>query len=64
LTVEALIALPNGLNMLVGLATVPDRCYPVPDSEHDDWTWWPADIDAWPAEADDRLKLMAALLGS
>ncbi len=63
LSVEALIALPNGLNMLVGLATVPDRCDPVPDSEHDDWTWWPADLDAWPAEADDRLKLMAALLG-
>jgi 8-oxo-dGTP diphosphatase len=64
LSVEALIALPNGLRMLVGLATVSDCCDPVPDSEHDDWTWWPADIDAWPAEADDRLKLMAALLGS
>jgi hypothetical protein len=50
--------------MLVGLATVPDGCEPVPDAEHDDWTWWPADISAWPAEADDRLKLMAALLGS
>ncbi len=64
LSVEALIVLPNGLNMLVGLATVPDGCDPVPDSEHDDWTWWPADISDWPAEADERLKLMAALLGS
>ena len=64
LSVEALIALPNGLNMLVGLATVPDGCDPVPDPEHDDWTWWPADISDWPAEADERLKLMAALLGS
>ena len=64
LSVEALIALPNGLNMLVGLATVSDGCDPVPDSEHDDWTWWPSDISAWPAEADERLKLMAALLGS
>jgi 8-oxo-dGTP diphosphatase len=64
LSVEALIALPNGMNMLVGLATVPDRSDPVPDAEHDDWTWWPADIDSWPAEADERLKLMAALLGS
>ena len=62
LSVEALIALPNGLNMLVGLATVSDGCDPVPDSEHDDWTWWPAAISAWPAEADDRLKLMAGLL--
>jgi ADP-ribose pyrophosphatase YjhB (NUDIX family) len=64
LSVEALLALPNGLNMLVGMATVPDRCAPVPDEEHDDWAWWPADIDRWPAEADERLKLMAALLGS
>jgi 8-oxo-dGTP diphosphatase len=64
LSVEALIQLPNGLNMLVGLATVPNGCEPVPDAEHDEWAWWPADIDSWPAEADDRLKLMAALLGS
>jgi ADP-ribose pyrophosphatase YjhB (NUDIX family) len=64
LSVEALIALPNGMNMLVGLATVDDRCEPVPDAEHDDWTWWPADVDEWPPEADERLKLMAVLLGS
>jgi ADP-ribose pyrophosphatase YjhB (NUDIX family) len=64
LSVEALLGLPNGMNMLVGLATVADRCEPVPDAEHDDWTWWPADIDSWPAEADERLKLLAALLGS
>ena len=64
LSVEALVALPNGMNMLVGLATVADRCEPVPDDEHDEWAWWPADIDRWPAEADERLKLMAALLGS
>jgi 8-oxo-dGTP diphosphatase len=64
LSVEALIVLPNGLNMLVGLATVPDDCEPVPDAEHDEWAWWPADPAAWPPEADDRLKLMAGLLGS
>ena len=64
LSVEALLALPGGMNMLVGLATVSDRCEPVPDAEHDEWTWWPADIEHWPAEADERLKLMAALLGS
>ena len=64
LSVEALLALPNGMNMLVGLATVDERCEPVPDHEHDEWTWWPADLDHWPGEADERLKLMAALLGS
>ena len=32
------------MNMLVGLATVPDGCEPVPDAEHDEWAWWPADI--------------------
>jgi 8-oxo-dGTP diphosphatase len=64
LSVQALLALPGRMNMLVGLATVDDRCEPVPDDEHDEWAWWPADIDRWPAEADERLKLMAALLGS
>jgi 8-oxo-dGTP diphosphatase len=62
LSVEALVTLPNGLNMLVGLATVPNDCEPVPDAEHDDWTWWPAHTGDWPPEADDRLKLMAELL--
>jgi 8-oxo-dGTP diphosphatase len=64
LSVEALLALPDGMKMLVGLATVSDLCTPVPDAEHDEWAWWPADIAAWPAEADERLKLMAVLLGS
>ncbi len=64
LSVEALIVLPNQLNMLVGLATVPDGCEPVPDAEHEEWAWWPADPADWPAEADERLRLMAALLGS
>jgi 8-oxo-dGTP diphosphatase len=63
LSVEALVGLPNGVVMVVGLATVDDAAQPVPDDEHDEWAWWPADIDAWPAEADDRLRLMARLLG-
>jgi 8-oxo-dGTP diphosphatase len=62
LSVEALVALPNGLTMLVGLATVADGATPAPDDEHDAWTWWPADVDAWPADADERLKMMARLL--
>jgi 8-oxo-dGTP diphosphatase len=63
LSVEALLALPNGLIMLVGVATVPDDCDPVPDAEHDEWAWWPPDPAGWPPEADARLKLMAGLLG-
>jgi len=34
----------------------------VPDAEHDEFAWWPADIDAWPAEAHEQLRLMARLL--
>ena len=64
LTVEALVGLPNGMAMLVGLATVGEGAQPVPDAEHDDWAWWPADIGGWPAEADERLKVMAQMLAA
>jgi ADP-ribose pyrophosphatase YjhB (NUDIX family) len=64
LSVEALLGLPNGIAMLVGLATVGDAADPVPDHEHDDWAWWPADVGRWPAEADDRLRLMALMLAA
>jgi ADP-ribose pyrophosphatase YjhB (NUDIX family) len=64
LSVEALVGLPNGVAMLVGLATVPDAAEPVPDDEHDEWAWWPADVERWPDEADDRLRLMARLLAA
>jgi ADP-ribose pyrophosphatase YjhB (NUDIX family) len=62
LSVEALAALPDGLIALVGLATVPRDAEPVPDAEHDEFAWWPADIGCWPDEADQRLRLMAQLL--
>jgi 8-oxo-dGTP diphosphatase len=64
LTVEVLVRLPDGIAMLVGLATVADGSEPVPDEEHDTWAWWPADVESWPAEADPRLSLMARLLDS
>jgi ADP-ribose pyrophosphatase YjhB (NUDIX family) len=64
LSIEALVGLPNGLAMLVGLATVADGSEPVPDHEHDEWAWWPADVARWPTEADERLRTMAVLLGS
>ncbi len=62
LSVEALVRLSGSMTMLVGLATVPDGANPVPDEEHDEWAWWPPDVDRWPREAGERLKTMARLL--
>jgi 8-oxo-dGTP diphosphatase len=35
-----------------------------PDSEHDSYAWWPAELDDWPAEADEPLRRIGALLSS
>jgi 8-oxo-dGTP diphosphatase len=62
LTVEALVKLPNGIAMLVGMAWLEEGAVVTPDSEHDDFAWWPADPQRWPAQADDPLRRLAALL--
>jgi 8-oxo-dGTP pyrophosphatase MutT (NUDIX family) len=62
LTVEALAVMRSGLAALIGVATVPAGSTPVPDAEHDEFAWWPADPEAWPSEADQRLKLLAQWL--
>jgi 8-oxo-dGTP pyrophosphatase MutT (NUDIX family) len=59
LSVEALAVMPSGLAALIGVATVPAGAEAVADAEHDEHAWWPADPDAWPAEADQRLRLLA-----
>jgi 8-oxo-dGTP pyrophosphatase MutT (NUDIX family) len=59
LTVEALAVMPSGLAALIGVATVPAGSSAVPDAEHEEFAWWPADPEAWPSEADQRLKLLA-----
>jgi ADP-ribose pyrophosphatase YjhB (NUDIX family) len=64
LSIEALVALPNGMAMLVGMATVADTAEPVPDDEHDAWDWWDADPERWPGDADDRLRMMGRLLAA
>jgi 8-oxo-dGTP pyrophosphatase MutT (NUDIX family) len=64
LSIEALVLMPAGLAALIGLATVPDDAVPIPDDEHDEFAWWPADVDAWPEEADVRLRRLATLLAS
>ena len=62
MSVSALVSLRSGVVALVGLARVPVEAEPVADAEHDEFDWWPADAGAWPADADARLKRMAALL--
>ncbi|MGI8513300.1 MAG: NUDIX hydrolase, partial [Solirubrobacteraceae bacterium] len=62
LSVEALVRIPTGLVLLVGLAHLPQGAEVVRDAEHDAHAWWPADIGAWPEEADEPLRRMASLL--
>jgi 8-oxo-dGTP diphosphatase len=62
LRIAALVTMPSGLAALVGLAHVPAGARAVPDAEHDDLAWWPADPDEWPAEADERLQTLARYL--
>jgi 8-oxo-dGTP diphosphatase len=64
LRVEALIQLPSRAVLLVGQAWLPAGAVVVPDDEHDDFTWWPAEVGEWPSEADAPLRLMAGMLGS
>src|SRR3954470_24693534 len=61
-SVEALAKTPNGLILLVGLAWLAPGAEVVADDEHDDHAWWPADVESWPAEADEPLRRMAATL--
>jgi ADP-ribose pyrophosphatase YjhB (NUDIX family) len=64
LTIEALVKLPNGIAMLVGMAWLPDGAEVTPDEEHDDFAWWPADPERWPAHADAPLRRTAELLSA
>jgi 8-oxo-dGTP diphosphatase len=64
ISVEALALMPSGLAALIGLATVPAGASAVPDAEHDELAWWPADVDRWPDEADPRLRTMARMLAA
>ncbi|MEO8966137.1 MAG: NUDIX domain-containing protein [Solirubrobacteraceae bacterium] len=65
LTVEALVRLPSEMVLLIGLAWLPDGAPDVtPDPEHDAYAWWPADVDAWPPEADAPLRLLGGMLAA
>ena len=64
LTVEALVRIPSGMVMIVGLARVPAGVQVEMDPEHDSYEWWPPDPDDWPGHADVPLRLMAGLISS
>jgi 8-oxo-dGTP pyrophosphatase MutT (NUDIX family) len=59
---EALVRLPHNMIMFIGQAWLPAGAQVTPDHEHDAYAWWPADIDDWPAEADEPLRTVARLL--
>lgn len=59
---EALIRLPHDLVMFVGQAWLAEGAEVTPDHEHDEYAWWPADIEQWPAEAGENLRRMARWL--
>jgi len=61
---EALVRLPQGLVMFVGQAWLAEGADAevTPDPEHDEFAWWPRDIDQWPAEAEAPLRMMARWL--
>lgn len=62
LTVEALVKLPSGLVSVVGMAWLADGASVTPDSEHDEYAWWPADVSRWPEQADEPLRRLAELV--
>jgi 8-oxo-dGTP diphosphatase len=61
---EALLRLPQDLVMFVGQAWLRagEEDAVTPDSEHDEFAWWPAEVDRWPPEAGEALPLMARWL--
>jgi 8-oxo-dGTP diphosphatase len=62
LRIEALVMRPSELVMLVAQAWLADGAEVTPDSEHDEFAWWPADVERWPDEAHSSLRRIASLL--
>jgi 8-oxo-dGTP pyrophosphatase MutT (NUDIX family) len=58
---EALLRLPHRMVMFVGQAWLADGADEAvtPDHEHDEFAWWPREIDAWPTDAGETLPRMA-----
>jgi ADP-ribose pyrophosphatase YjhB (NUDIX family) len=64
LRIEALVRLPSEMVLLVGQAWLQDGATVSPDHEHDEFAWWPAEVERWPDEADEPLRRMGALLSA
>jgi 8-oxo-dGTP diphosphatase len=63
-TGEALLRLPHKMVMFIGQAWLAEgvEAEVTPDHEHDEFAWWPREIDEWPAEAGEILPRMARWL--
>lgn len=61
---EALLRLPHRLVMFVGQAWLAEGAEEAvtPDHEHDQFAWWPREINEWPPEAGETLPRMAQWL--
>jgi 8-oxo-dGTP diphosphatase len=64
LSVEALVRVPSGLVLLVGMARLAPGAEVEPDDEHDAFAWWPPDPASWPEEAEEPLRRMGLLLAA
>jgi ADP-ribose pyrophosphatase YjhB (NUDIX family) len=62
LAVEALIATPGDMAMLIGQAWLAPGAEVERDHEHDAHAWWPRDPGEWPDEAHPQLRRLATLL--
>ena len=62
LNVEALVCLPHQLVMVIGVAWLDPGAEVLPDDEHDEFAWWPAEVADWPEQADAPLRTMATML--
>jgi 8-oxo-dGTP diphosphatase len=61
---EALVRLPHQMVMFVGQAWLAEGVEEqvTPDHEHDEFAWWPREIERWPEEAGEALPRMARWL--
>ena len=62
LAVEALIATPGDMAMLIGQAWLAPGAEVQRDHEHDAHAWWPRDPLQWPDHAHPQLRRLATLL--